>query len=453
MDENCLYLNIYAPASSSASSALPVYVWIYGGGYVSGYSDKFDGSNIAGDDIIVVTMNFRLGFLGLLAHTVIANNNPQNTSGFFAIQDQRLALNWIHDNVGNFGGDASRITLGGQSSGAGSVVLHVVGPRSQGLISQALIESATYTIYNQSYGYAQAEQLFNQVGCNQDPDTDGDALYQCLLNTDYNEFIEYTGLFFYPTADPYEGIMENPVMMLQQGITKASIPIFVGSNLNETSLATGYCLSEPNMTPEQLNSTVLSSYPNGQEILATYPLQDYPTPVSAYIALTTDSVFHCQMKALLDFYAESTSLKAYAYSYEHYLSVSTSPAPESCLGAAHGFELYYLWPSLLANATSGQGQLNADEQALAAVMLAAWQNFIKNGAPVLPNNQAWPTWTWSQESYVVLQTNDVHVAEHFRTEQCPVWGVPSNPDADTSSASTTLFTPGMMAVFAALTML
>mmetsp|Transcript_7156 Transcript_7156/g.10902 ORF Transcript_7156/g.10902 Transcript_7156/m.10902 type:complete len:593 (+) Transcript_7156:1294-3072(+) len=145
--EDCLYMNVYKPAKATNTSALPIFFWVYGGGYVIGDGYEFglyDGRRLAAThNQIVVTMNYRLIGLGFMALEELQSEDPDNSTGNYALQDQRAALKWIRKNARVFGGDPDKITLAGESAGAFSVMWHLVSERSQGLFSRAILESGT----------------------------------------------------------------------------------------------------------------------------------------------------------------------------------------------------------------------------------------------------------------------------------------------------------------------
>ena len=139
--EDCLYLNIWTPKADSGRR--PVIFWIHGGGYMGGYGHEteFDGRAFAGQDVILVTINYRLGMLGFLSHPLLSNGDPDGTSGNYGLYDQLAALRWVKDNIASFGGDPDNITVMGQSAGAGSVQALVSSPLTKGLVSKAVIMS------------------------------------------------------------------------------------------------------------------------------------------------------------------------------------------------------------------------------------------------------------------------------------------------------------------------
>ncbi len=142
MSEDCLYLNIWAPPISDGTR-FPVVVWIYGGAYQSGAASLsvYDGARFAKEECVFVSFNYRVGPMGFFAHPSLAVEDPEGLSGNYGTQDQAAALRWVHENIEAFGGDPGRVTLLGQSAGAHSVMTMCVSPRTEGMISGAIIQS------------------------------------------------------------------------------------------------------------------------------------------------------------------------------------------------------------------------------------------------------------------------------------------------------------------------
>ncbi len=141
MDEDCLYLNVWTPAKK-ADEKLPVLVWIYGGAFQWGYAREmeFDGERIARRGVVVVTVNYRLGVFGFMAHKELADEQPDTPSNF-GLLDQKAAIRWVYDNIAAFGGDPEKITIAGQSAGGGSVSNQITDPDNFGIIKGAVIMS------------------------------------------------------------------------------------------------------------------------------------------------------------------------------------------------------------------------------------------------------------------------------------------------------------------------
>lgn len=172
MSEDCLYLNVWTPANAP-DEKLPVYVWIYGGGFQTGFTAEmeFDGERIARRGIVVVTLCYRLNMFGFMCHPEISAENPDAPANF-GLLDQRMAMQWVKDNIEAFGGDANNITIGGQSAGGGSVINQILyGPKN--LFNRAVCHSGMFLMPGNNImtprTLAEAEKLgedfFNFAGC------------------------------------------------------------------------------------------------------------------------------------------------------------------------------------------------------------------------------------------------------------------------------------------------
>ena len=144
MSEDCLYLNVWTPAKPG-DAALPVLVYFYGGGFVAGDGSepRYDGESMAGKGLVTVTVNYRLGVFGFLAHPELTQESPHHASGNYALLDQHAALQWVNRNIAAFGGDPRRVTLAGESAGSLSVSAQMASPLSKGLMAGAIGESGS----------------------------------------------------------------------------------------------------------------------------------------------------------------------------------------------------------------------------------------------------------------------------------------------------------------------
>jgi para-nitrobenzyl esterase len=139
--EDCLYLNVYEPADTKRGAKLPVMVWIHGGAFLYGSGSAYDGSQFARQGVVVVTVNYRLGRAGWFAHPALTAENPRGLLGNYGLMDQVAALNWVSDNIKEFGGDSKNVTIFGESAGAISVNYLMLAPQAKGLFNKALSES------------------------------------------------------------------------------------------------------------------------------------------------------------------------------------------------------------------------------------------------------------------------------------------------------------------------
>src|SRR5215468_3655441 len=152
--EDCLYLNVFTPSHQQAGSHFPVMVWIHGGALVTGESNDYDPTALATDGVTVVTINYRLGALGFLAHPALADSSGQ--SGDYGLMDQQAALRWVQSNIAAFGGDPQNVTVFGESAGGLSTLSQVASPQASGLFERAIVESGSYNLTQASLAAAEA---------------------------------------------------------------------------------------------------------------------------------------------------------------------------------------------------------------------------------------------------------------------------------------------------------
>ncbi|EER07696.1 Acetylcholinesterase 1 precursor, putative [Perkinsus marinus ATCC 50983] len=328
-DEDCLYLNVWRPANATLGSKLPVMAWIFGGGFVDGNaaSSDYDGSALASQhNVVVVTMNYRLGDLGYFASP--ASFNEEGTTGNWGQLDQQLALKWIQKNIEAFGGDKDRVLLFGESAGAFSVVWHIAAPSSAGLFHSAVLESSTshtdifFQQPQDAYRYYDwvAKEL---VGCKDANDMD------CLRHVDASKFTLPKNVRFDPNQCPEWGspifpmmpvgpcidgkiLPDVPLNMVKKGDFN-KVPTIVGTNRDEgTAFVAGLSGVVPGV-PRQpdmddvrtLLFYMLQSEEAVDEALAAYPVADYTTTYGTESQgfelaseMIRDAIFHCPSQEL-----------------------------------------------------------------------------------------------------------------------------------------------------------
>ena len=244
ISEDCLYLNVWVPASRRRTGGATVLVWIYGGGYMSGTStlEVYDAILLAAaNDIIVASINYRVGAFGFLYL------DSDEAPGNMGLYDQALAIKWIKDNIQAFGGDPDSITLFGESAGAGSVSVHLMSPVSGHLARRAILQSGSV---NAPWSYMSAETsrrigavLVADVGCNASLiGIDTSAVMECMRsvpakNLSLIQWNSYWGILGFPSAPTIDGVFlpKHPNELLKEG----SFPpaeILVGTNQDEGTI-------------------------------------------------------------------------------------------------------------------------------------------------------------------------------------------------------------------------
>ncbi|GIL63832.1 hypothetical protein Vafri_17822 [Volvox africanus] len=250
-DEDCLFLNVWTPAKAigAPKPKLPVRVFIHGGGYQTGAGseDIYDGCKLVQDgNVVFVTMNYRLGILGFMASPELRDNTADFRVGNWGLLDQRLALQWVRDNIAAFGGDPKKVVLSGESAGAYSTLLHLVAPASRGLFSAAASFSGSadamavdflkdaYTkgtniraALNCSIGNIAARGYATIPDCLRDTDADVIMAVQTALSS---RTVDYC----VPTIDGVE-LIKHPVLLMEQGRV-SKVPVLLGVNANEGAL-------------------------------------------------------------------------------------------------------------------------------------------------------------------------------------------------------------------------
>ena len=226
--EDCLYLNVYTPTlRSSDDGGRPVLVWIHGGGLTQDAGRNYDPAKLAADGIVVVTINYRLGALGFLAHPALASR-PGGPAGNYGLMDQQAALRWVQANIGRFGGDPHNVTIAGESAGGLSVLAQLVSRGSRGLFQRAIIQSGSFALNQQSLAAAEAagEAFAAKAGC-------PDQTAQCLRNLPVVEPASTTS-----PALAIPGVVDGEVLTEPIGTALAAgrfarVPILNGTNHDE----------------------------------------------------------------------------------------------------------------------------------------------------------------------------------------------------------------------------
>ena len=254
ISEDCLYLNIWVPSQIRTKPRMKnatVLIWIYGGGYMAGTStlEVYDALIFAAaNDIIVASMNYRVGSFGFLYLGI------DEAPGNMGLYDQALAIKWIKDNIESFGGDADSLTLFGESAGAGSVSVHLLSPVSQHLAKRAILQSG---VINAPWSYMTAATsknialaLISDVGCNASlVDIDPLQVMECMRNIDgknlsLTQWNSYWGILGFPSAPTIDGVFlpKNPVDMIADGQFSHDIDVLIGTNQDEGNETQGVAI-------------------------------------------------------------------------------------------------------------------------------------------------------------------------------------------------------------------
>ena len=410
--ENCLYLNVYAPAGAVGRD-LPVMVWIHGGSLLVGESDDYDPAPLVRQGVIVVTINYRIGALGFLASAALAST-PGGPSGDYGLMDQQAALRWVQRSIRGFGGDPRDVTLFGESAGGLSTLAQVASPAARGLFQRAIVESGSYSLTQQSLASAESAgaAFAAKVGCATNTAT-------CLRSLPVSTIVDNEDTGGYEPNIDSVVLPQSVITALGSG-QFSHVPVIIGTNRDEWRLFVGLDQLEgaPAVTAAnyvaQISSTLGVPTSVATVVASEYPLSGYSSPAVALGAVGTDAIFACP--ALVEEAALAKYTPTYAYEF------SDESAPDRFLpsfgfpyGAAHAFELQYLFD--LAN-TQFPGALSAPQRRLARTMQRYWTGFAATGGP----GAGWPQFTTGGQRALSLIPPHPQLGSGYSGEHhCSFW--------------------------------
>lgn len=374
--EDCLFLNVYRPVGTTEADQLPVYVFIHGGGFVNGSSNQADAADIAQiNNIVTVSINYRLGILGFLAHPALTEEG-EGSSGNYGIMDQQAALQWVQANIASFGGDPAAVTIGGESAGGASVCAHLTSPGSEGLFSQAMIQSGACWMSPLEVAESMGVGMVTELGC------EGDDVASCLRGLSVADILEYEIPGLIPPVFGDSVLPEDPNVVIAEG-RAYPVPLLFGWNRDEGRV---FGLGNIGMTAESYEEAVTAQYGDrAEEFKALYPwpsdgVNEF-TGVYVMGGAFSDQ-FACDSFDLAEQFGAS-SPDVYVYIFSHQYGPGLNPEifpPDYNWGAGHAAELAFLFPSF-HNGVPLAPIFDPDEQVLAFQMKLAWGQFIVTGSP------------------------------------------------------------------------
>jgi para-nitrobenzyl esterase len=396
--EDCLFLNVYVPAQAGASQLsdqkLPVMVWIHGGGFTAGNGGAYDPTSLVKDgNVIVVTINYRLGALGLFAHPAL--DAEQHLLANYALMDQQLALKWLRRNIPEFGGDPGRITIFGESAGGISIYGHLVSPLASGLFQRAIIESGAPDYITLQQSEADGVTLAAKVGCDQGSQQQVAA---CLRAVPVSQLLANQAT---ETGAIIDGTMltQPPAIALAKGEFN-QVPVVNGTNHDEFRLviAFSFDLAGAPLQASGYQAAVATfgsflpgtGYPTSDvpAIVQEYPLSSYPSPDLAAAQVITDGTISCPAYEMDKLLSALVPVWAYEFKDENAPSI-VAPPVSFPYGAAHFSELQYLF-NMSALTIPGTPALTPAQLVLSTRMVRYWTAFATNGDPNSAKNV--PPW-------------------------------------------------------------
>ncbi|HEV2442293.1 MAG TPA: carboxylesterase family protein [Steroidobacteraceae bacterium] len=384
MSEDCLTLNIWAPADAHDA---PVFFWIYGGALWVGASRDplYDGARLAEHGVVVVSINYRLGVLGWLAHPQLSAESPQGISGNYGLLDQIAALEWVQHNIATFGGDRANVTIAGESAGALSVMYLMVSPEARGLFAKAIAESAYMismpSLKQNKYGMPSGEE--NGARLAAALHASGIAALRAMDPLKLTNAAAAAAFGPWGTVDG-DVFPEQMVTAFDKG-DQAHVPILAGFNSGEIRSLTVLAPPVP-ASAAQYQKAIRDRYGRlADDFLRLYPATHMGESI---LATTRDGLYGWTAVRLVR-KQTALGLPSYLYLFDH----GYAAADEAHLHGFHASELPYvfgtfdgtppLWPKVSASAR---------ETALSEAMLEYWTGFALTGIPRARNAPDWPAY-------------------------------------------------------------
>lgn len=418
MSEDCLYLNVWTPAKS-ASDRIPVLVWIHGGGFIYGATSDPDygGENLAKKGVVLVSIAYRLGVIGFLAHPSLSAESPKHVSGNYGLLDIIAGLKWIQRNIASFGGDPRKVTIFGESAGGIAASMLCASPLAKGLFQGAI---------SQSGGSFGPPSVLNMPGENMQHIADAERAGKALIKSAGAESI--ANLRKLP-AEKLQAATQELGMAGEDGFTgriRIAWPIIDGwvipddqyklyeaKRFNDTPILVGYNSDEgasfsPPSSPQDYIEGVRKRYGKfADSLLKAYPVGDTAVSKTAR-DLMRDTAFGWHTWSWARLHSRLGRSKAYFYYFDQHPD-RPADSPWVGYGSLHGMDIAYVFEHLTRRPN---WQQNASDYAISEAMATYWTNFAKHGNPNGPGVPDWPSFS---ENHPVL----MHFAQTPHTGAVP----------------------------------
>ena len=389
--EDCLYLNVWAPAGAAAGS-LPVMIWVHGGGFERGSGSDLasDGAAMAAQGVVVVSFNYRAGLFGFLAHPDLSKESEHGVSGNYGLLDQIAALQWVRDNIAAFGGNPQRVTAFGVSAGSASIALLLASPMGKGLFQQAILHSP-----------GAARPLATLADAEKAALALGDDI-SALRALSAEELLPKTSLLspkvrglttprvLRPIRDGWL-LPEDERPVLKSGRIH-TMPLIVGSNADEGSLLTK---TWPADNLAQYQSLVQTNFGDvAEEAMRIYPAASDGDARPRVGEMFADTQFNYGTRLLADAMAKKEPRTW------RYLFLRRRPNQKD--GPHHGEEVSHVFGTYAEAAPGEAADFNSVDEKVSATMMKAWVAFARNSDPNTEGLPHWAPYTAAQENYMAF---------------------------------------------------
>jgi len=433
--EDCLYLNVWRPQKSGV---FPVMVWIHGGSLSVGTAAEpiYWGERLsAWQDVVVVSINYRLNYFGFMAHPGLAEEDEHNSAGNYGLLDQVAALQWVKNNIEGFGGDPENVTIFGESAGGWSVCNLLASPLAEGLFEKAILESGGCdVVLSMETGFKHGELFADDLGCADAEDpvscmraidpTEMDILLAAgakerkkakKKNKEDKSLMDMVGDFkWVPHIDGW-AMPDVPIELIRSGDFN-QVPFMVGSNRDEIKLLAivpGIRLAPRWLVNKGYKGVV------GEESLDKvkdlYPYRDYRRPADAAMDAFGHMALGCKCWEAAEAVSEYGPVYYYRFDYDQHL------APHM-VGAAHGVEIPFIFGNLDKPPARWLLTKRQTKKAteLSDMMMEYWSNFARTGDPNAEDLPEWPTYDKEGRQRMYLDL-PIKVAPTTNVEQCEFW--------------------------------
>jgi len=402
--EDCLYLNVHAPAAARTDGRpRPVLVWVHGGAFRSGSGSLYDGAALAEQgDLVVVTVNYRLGVFGFVNFAAALDDVdvPSN----LGLRDQLAALGWVAEHIAAFGGDPARVTVAGQSAGSISVALLLSAPAAAGLFRGAILQSGSYSlVHGPEVSLEVARAYARQLGLGPG---DGARLWQ-LTPAELvaaQAVVDEQSPGTLPAAPWFDGDVLPASLAAARQARRPDVALLAGHNRDEVTF---FQRLPGDIMPITRTALVLRLRANLGWAAAERVLQAYPNTAAGTTALGTDLNFAMPTLHFAERHAEAGG-RTWFYRFD---------AAVPLVGATHAAELAYLWTWRGLSAFLLRGRLTPQRRALASRLRRRWLAFVRDGNP----GPDWPPFTLPERRTLILDPAGDHVVSDPAGERRRGW--------------------------------
>jgi len=413
--EDCLYLNVWTPAKAPGEKR-PVMVWIHGGGFNAGAADepRHEGTALARKGVVVVTVNYRLGVFGFLAHPELTAESGRGASGNYGLLDQLAALGWVRDNAAAFGGDPGNVTIFGESAGSFAVSALVASPLARGLVHKAIGESGAFFGRNAlpAASLADSEKSGVSFGASV-----GAASLAALRAKTTDELLKATRErepWFAPTIDGH--VLPKGVEAIYAAGEQLHVPLLAGWNADE--VRGGVVLAKEPPTAKTFVEGVRRQFgPAADAILKVFPASTEAEALRSAGDLAGDTfLVYATWKWIVE-HARTSGAPVYRYRFDRKIPVAPDtkidgrPATAEDVGARHAGEIEYVFGTL--DSVPKVTWTDADRK-LSDLMTTCWSNFARAGHPNGPGVPSWPRFTGGGDGPQVMHLD---VASEARPDE------------------------------------